>query len=129
MIRKSVKLILNYTYRPLLVLYLKWERKYYNDGIRLVVLPGVFHPGLFHSTTFMLEILKTRTLKDKNILELGAGTGMLSVYCVKKGANVTASDISWKAIVNLDRARTGLVLRKKHGIFFATVQTVTPLYG
>ncbi|MBL7893224.1 MAG: methyltransferase [Bacteroidia bacterium] len=103
MIRKSVKRILNYTYRPLLVLYLKWERKYYRDGIRLVVLPGVFHPGLFYSTTFMLDILKSKSLKEKNVLELGAGTGMLSVYCVKKGANVTASDISWKAIVNLDK--------------------------
>ena len=87
----------------MLMAYLKWERKYYHDGMRLVVLPGVFHPGLFNSTTFLLEQLKPIDLKNKNILELGAGTGMLSIYCARNKASVTASDISWKAILNLDK--------------------------
>ena len=101
--KKLLKSFLNFWYRPLVMFYLKWERKYYYESLRLVVLPGVFHPGYFHSTLFMCETLASISLKNKNVLELGAGTGMLSIYCVKKGALATASDISWKAIINIDK--------------------------
>lgn len=100
---RIIKYIFRQTYRPFLLPYLKKERKYYSNNLRLVVLPGVFHPGSFPSTRYLLETLKTLDLKDKQVLELGAGTGMLSVFCAKQKAFATASDISWKAIINIDK--------------------------
>lgn len=103
MLKTLAKKFLYYTYRPLLSIYLAKERKYYYKGMRLVVLPGVFHPGLFYSTKFLLEHIDTLALQNKKILELGAGTGMLSIFCAKKDAIVTASDISYNAILNIDK--------------------------
>jgi release factor glutamine methyltransferase len=100
---KRIKQLLYFTYRSFLLLYLKRERKYYLDNMRLMVLPGIFHPEFFYTTKFLLETLKTFDLKNKNILELGAGTGMLSVHCVRQKAIVTASDINWRSIINIDK--------------------------
>jgi release factor glutamine methyltransferase len=58
------------------------------------VYPGVFHPGLFFSTKILLGYLKIESLQGMKVLELGAGSGLLSIYCAKHGAIVTASDIS-----------------------------------
>lgn len=95
------KFIITLIYRPLVVMYLKKERWYTYKSIRLKVLPGVFHPGLFNSTKIIFRILETQNLKDKKILELGAGSGLLSFYCAIKGAIVTASDISPQVIEGL----------------------------
>jgi release factor glutamine methyltransferase len=67
----------------------------------LKVFPGVFHPGFFFSTKFLISHLKNYELKSKNILELGAGSGMISIFCAKNFANVTASDVSKTAIENI----------------------------
>jgi release factor glutamine methyltransferase len=103
MLRKFIKTIIFHTYWPGLSLYFRSERKYYYENLRLVVLPGVFHPGLFHSTRFLYEELKKINFKNKHVLDLGSGTGILAIYCTQKGAITIASDISWKAIVNIDK--------------------------
>src|SRR5690606_23954110 len=80
--------------------YLSKERPYNKAGLQLRVLPGVFHPGLFSSTTLLLEFLDEQDLKDNTLLELGCGTGLLSIAAARKGARVTASDINPAAIEN-----------------------------
>ena len=40
-------------------------------------------------------------LKNKSLLELGAGTGLISIFAAKQNANVTASDINSTAIKNI----------------------------
>jgi release factor glutamine methyltransferase len=65
------------------------------------IFPGVFHPGFFFSTKFLISHLKNYELKNKNFLELGAGSGMISVFCAKNFAEVTASDISKTAVENI----------------------------
>lgn len=65
-----------------------------------MVLPGVFHPGFFHSTKFVIEFLEMQSLQGKSFLELGCGTGLISVIASRAGAIVTSSDLNPKAIEN-----------------------------
>jgi len=47
-----------------------------------------------------LSYLEQQQLNGKTLLELGCGSGLLSVIAAKRGAHVTASDISSYAVVN-----------------------------
>lgn len=98
--RKIFKRLASIILIPLMKWYLTRERTYSRAEVNVSVMPGVFHPGLFSSTNFLLEFLQEQDLKDKSFLELGCGTGLLSIVAAKKGARVTASDISSKAIEN-----------------------------
>jgi release factor glutamine methyltransferase len=84
--------------KPLSSWYLSKPRKYKYKGIEIKIPPGVFHPGLFFSTRVLLEYLASKNLREKRLLELGAGTGLISIYCAQKGAHVSASDISQRAL-------------------------------
>ena len=88
---------------PLSETYLSKERDYKYKSINLKVFPGVFHPGLFFSTKILLKYLEKLDLNQKYILELGAGSGLISIYSAKKGAFVTGSDISLTAIYNIEK--------------------------
>lgn len=92
--RGLAKYIMNTTYKPLLVRYLSKTRTYSYKGIHLEVPPGVFHPGFFFSTKLLLHYISKEHLDGKTFLELGAGSGLLSIYAAKKDAVVVASDIS-----------------------------------
>jgi len=81
--------------------YTRKEREYSYNNISVKVLPGVFHPGLFISTKVLLNFVNTLKFEGKTFLELGAGTGIISILAVKKGANVYASDISSTAVENI----------------------------
>lgn len=82
--------------------YLRKERHYSYRGIKLLIPPGIFHPGLFFSTKLLLNHISNYNLTGKKVLELGAGSGLISIYCKKNGAIVTASDISENAVRNLE---------------------------
>jgi release factor glutamine methyltransferase len=92
--RKLVKHIVGSTYRPLLVRYLSKTRTYSCKGITLQIPPDVFHPGFFSSTGLLLRYIMKDALSEKTVLELGAGSGLLSIYAARKGAAVVATDIS-----------------------------------
>ena len=81
--------------------YTRKEREYSYNNISVKVLPGVFHPGLFISTKALLNFVDALNLESKSFLELGAGTGIISILAAKKGAAVYASDISSKAVDNV----------------------------
>jgi len=66
-----------------------------------MVRPQVFHPGLFFSTKILLDYLGLQDIKETSFLELGAGTGIISILAKKKGAKVTATDINPLAIENI----------------------------
>ncbi len=84
-------------------IYSSKERSYSYKGINVRIMSGVFHPGLFFSTKLLIEYISKYDLNDKNILELGAGSGLISVYCAKLKANVTASDINPIAVENINK--------------------------
>lgn len=79
----------------------KSVQRYSNHGISLTILPEVFHPGLFLSTNLLIGFLAGKSLAGKRLLELGAGSGLISFYAQKKGAQVTATDINPQAIAGL----------------------------
>lgn len=81
----------------------KGEQRYSNYGISLAILPGVFHPGVFLSTNIFIRFLSNQSLRGKRLLELGAGSGLISFYAQKNGAIVTATDINPQAIEGLKR--------------------------
>lgn len=81
--------------------YLSKERDVYFKNLHIKVLPGIFHPGLFFSTKFLLSYLEEVDLKQQKTLEIGAGSGIISLYCASQGALATASDISKTALANI----------------------------
>jgi|SRR5688572_26685431 len=80
--------------------YLSKPRNFKYQDINITVDPGVFHPGFFFSTRFILKFLATQNLLHQNFLEVGSGSGLISVFASKKGAFVTAIDINSKAVLN-----------------------------
>ena len=81
--------------------YTRKEREFSYNNITVKVLPGVFHPGLFFSSKMLLNFMNKLDFEGKSFLELGAGTGIISILAAKMGAHVYASDISSNAIENV----------------------------
>ena len=99
--RKKFKQLISFFLVPLTRWYLRKERHYSYLGVTVKVFSGVFHPGLFYSTKFLIDFLLTQNIRNKSFLELGCGTGLLSIISTRNGAVVTASDLSQQAIENV----------------------------
>ena len=92
--------------------YLSKPRWYKYQGVQVKILPSVFHPGYLLSTKILLKYLLQFDLLDKKVLELGAGSGMISLFAARNGAVVTASDINPLAIESI---QTSLEKNKLNG--------------
>ena len=101
--RTVLKHIVANTYKPLLVKYLSRTRVYRYKDIKLEIPPQVFHPGFFFSTQLLLQYISKLPLYKKNFLELGCGSGLISIVAAKDGAKVTATDINTVAIESLKK--------------------------
>src|SRR6218665_2258260 len=97
-LRKKILNAFHPLLKPISAWYLSRTRIYKYDNISVRIHPGVFHPGLFFSTKLLLEYLKGQPIQEKHLLELGAGSGLISVVAAKRGARVTGSDINPTAI-------------------------------
>ena len=100
-IRTFEKKILDRIYKPLVKWYTGRERPYTFRNIAITVLPGVFHPGWLISTRILLNFIKKYKLEGKSMLELGAGSGLISLFYARNKAIVTASDINPVAVNGL----------------------------
>ncbi len=89
-----------YLWKPLLQLYLKRDTTTKFDGFKIRVLKGVFHPHLFFSSMYLYDFTSKLELKKKKFLEIGCGSGILSMLAYRMGAYVTATDIDSKAVEN-----------------------------
>ncbi len=80
-------------------------RKVNHDGFELLVYPEVFHPFETGSTKVFYDYLKNLSVEGLDVLELGAGSGLLSLLMAKLGAKVMASDINPMAIRGVEENR------------------------
>lgn len=99
--KKVLRALVSKTWKPLLSRYLGRRRVYRYQGLRLIIPPGVFHPGFFFSTRMLLHFLENYALEGKTLLELGAGSGLISFVAARQGAVVTATDVSSIAVAAL----------------------------
>lgn len=89
-----------HVYRHVLKQYLKFTTYTSIGGFKIKVLRGVFHPKLFFSTPYLFDYLNSQVLTNASFLEIGSGSGILSLLAYKKGALVTAVDIDTNAVEN-----------------------------
>ncbi|WP_317163861.1 class I SAM-dependent methyltransferase [Flavobacterium phycosphaerae] len=64
--------------------YYSKPRNYTYDGIQIKIHPDVFPPQLTLSTKILLDFIKESELKNKTFLELGCGSGIISLLAAKK---------------------------------------------
>lgn len=111
----------------MLTKYLSVTRRYSYRGVQLTVPPEVFHPGFFFSTRLLLRYINRLPLRHKSLLELGAGSGLISFYAARKGARVTASDINPVAVEYLEKNKTvnGVAMEVIHSDLFGQIPLQT----
>ena len=67
--------------------------RYEADGLKVVVLPGVFSAGgVDKATSILLRELGGLDLSGKSVLDLGCGSGIIGAWAAKRGAVVTLAD-------------------------------------
>jgi len=66
--------------------------------LTLTVPPTVFHPRFYVTSRFFAEHIRTMELAGKEVLEMGCGSGILSLVAARRGADVTALDINPLAV-------------------------------
>jgi len=98
--REVVKRITTPVFQAFVKRYFRKRRKWRFKDIEIDVSPGVFFPHFTLSTRVLLEFIEPLDLTGKTFLELGCGTGAISVLAAKKGAVVTATDINQEAVDN-----------------------------
>jgi release factor glutamine methyltransferase len=81
-----------------LKLFYSKPRNYCYDTICIKVHPDVFPPHLTLSTKILLDFINPLDLKEKRFLELGCGSGIISLVAAKKEAKVIATDINETAL-------------------------------
>jgi len=102
--RNFIKKIIHPFLRRGLQYYYRKPRSYTYKGVTTIVHPDVFPPHLTLSTKILLDFISAINLNQKTFLELGCGSGIISLFASKKGALVTASDINMVALEQLEIA-------------------------
>ena len=52
-------------------------------------------------TFLMIDVLSTISFHDKEVLDVGTGSGILGLLCAQKGAHVTVADIEDRVLENI----------------------------
>ncbi len=67
-------------------------------GFTLTVRPTVFNPADFISSKVFISYIKTLDLSGKHILDMGSGSGIVSIIAASRGAECIAADINPVAV-------------------------------
>ncbi|WP_290968674.1 methyltransferase [Hydrogenophaga sp.] len=68
------------------------------NGLEFIGLNSVFAPKIFEDSFFFAESLTS--IETRHFLEIGCGTGLISVHKALQGSRVTASDVNPDAVRN-----------------------------
>lgn len=109
---KAIRIFARVFIKPYLMCRLRRSTLWRTEDMDLIIRPGVFHPKYFYSTRFLLDYLKKISLRGWKVLEVGSGSGCLSVFCAKQGAMADALDIHPAAVENTleNAARNAVVV-------------------
>jgi release factor glutamine methyltransferase len=102
--RNFIKKITHPFLRAATKIWFSKPRKYSYKGIKVMVHPDVFPPHYTISTKILLDFIDNLDIDKKSLLELGCGSGIISLYAASKGAHVTATDINKRALEYLKKA-------------------------
>ena len=118
--KKTIHKILHPFYKKYHFWYHSKPRKYVFKDVYTVVQPGVFSPKNTVSTKVFLDFISGLNVNQKQVLELGCGSGIISIFSAKKGANVTASDINKTALKSLNKTaiQQGLTIKTVYSNLF-----------
>ncbi|WP_217143458.1 HemK2/MTQ2 family protein methyltransferase [Streptomyces sp. AC627_RSS907] len=92
-------------------------------SVNFLVPPGVYAPQ--EDTALLAGALSEEPLPpDAAVLDVGTGTGALALAAARRGARVTAVDVSWRAVcaTRVNAARAGVPVRVRRGDLFAPVR-------
>ena len=67
-------------------------------GFTFIIRPTVFNPADFISSKVFISYIKTLELAGKKILDMGSGSGVVSIIAASKGAECIAADINPVAV-------------------------------
>jgi release factor glutamine methyltransferase len=107
-----LKYFVRWFVKPIVEIYLKKDRKFNYQGLKLIIFKGVFHPRFFFSTKYLASFVEKLNLTGKQFCEPCVGSGLISLVAAKNGAMVTSFDINPVAVKNtkLNFERNKLVL-------------------
>lgn len=105
-------------------LYFSKPWKYSYQNITVTVHPDVFPPKFTISTKILLDYVNGLDLKNQHFLELGCGTGIISLLATSKGAKVMATDINETALTYLRKSaqENNLKLEIIHSDLFSNIE-------
>jgi len=105
-------------------LYYWKPRTYRYENIRIKIHPDVFPPHLTFSTKILLDFVDEINLEYKTFLELGCGSGIISLLASKKGAIVTATDINQIALdyLNINASGNKLAVKAIYSDLFENLE-------
>ncbi|MCL7425036.1 HemK2/MTQ2 family protein methyltransferase [Streptomyces sp. YS415] len=95
----------------------------YSSAVNFLVLPGVYAPQ--EDTELLAGALADEPLPTgAEVLEVGTGSGALALKAARRGARVTAVDVSLRAVctARLNAWRSRLPVRFLHGDLFEPVR-------
>jgi len=89
----------------------------------ITVLPNVFSPKYFTDSLWFAQSVST-IVGTRRLLEVGSGTGIVSLYCADKGATVVATDVNPQACHNteINARRYGLSISVRYGDLFDVIE-------
>jgi release factor glutamine methyltransferase len=90
--------------------------------VTLIALPGVYTPQ--DDTALLVGALRDETLAPRaRVLDVGTGTGALALAAARRGARVTAVDVSWRAVLSarLNARLAGTPINVVHGSLLSPV--------
>jgi HemK-related putative methylase len=67
-------------------------------GLSVIVLPDVFHPGLFFTSKLLAQVLAHERLEGQRVLEVGTGTGFLALVAARRARQTVGTDINPEAV-------------------------------